>query len=72
MMEILGFLFCVLVMCYISLFSLAVLFNCGGQYNIGGVHNSRLSRFASYTFVACVGYLWYLLFVNAPFTITIN
>lgn len=71
-MLILGFVFCVLVMCYISGFALVVFFNCSGQYNIGGVPNSKLSQFASYAFVAGVGYLWYLLFINAPFSVTIN
>ncbi len=50
----------------------AVLLNCGGQYNIGGVPNTWKDRvLVIVTLVLLVGY-WYWVATIAPFTISMN
>ena len=67
-MAILGFIVGCIVLIYVS--GAVVL---GGLF--GGLDISPLSIKEYWWYaplVCCVGYLWYLLFTNAPFTLTIS
>lgn len=51
---------------------LAILLNCGGQYNIGGVPNTwKDSVLVIVTLALLAGY-WYWVKTIAPFTISMN
>ena len=71
-MAIIGFIACVAVMIYLSIFAWLVLLNSSGPYNIGGACNPPFKRIAAVILAFGVGCLWYELFLNAPFTITVN
>lgn len=49
-----------------------IAFNHMGKWTIGGAENSFGTRAVSLCFGAFLGYLWYELFINSPFTITIE
>lgn len=51
---------------------LVIAFNHMGKWTIGGAENRFGTRAVSLCWGVVVGYLWYELFVNSPFTITIE
>lgn len=71
-MAIIGFVALLAFMLYLTVFTGLVLLNCSGPFNIGGASNSWLVRSASWIMLFGVTCLWYELFLNAPFIITLK
>ena len=71
-MAIIGWLFCVAVMTLVSISTCVVAFNNLGMYNIGGVRNTGTDRFFTILFIVIVTFLWCVLFINAPFTLSMK
>ncbi len=68
-MAIIGWLACVAMLLYFSVFSLLMVFNHGGQYTIGGAVNSFFTKLKTFLLLGFVVFLWYLVVINAPFAI---
>lgn len=68
--SILGFVALFVLVVYGWIFSGLVWMNVGGQYNIGGVPNTLKDKFLALLFTIFMGGVTYLLFKNAPFTIS--
>lgn len=71
-MAIIGWAALCGIMMYLSIMCMLVFVNCAGDWNIGGVPNSFLTRTLAWAFVFVVGGGWYEVFELAPFTITLN
>ncbi len=69
-MAIVGFIFCVIFMLYITAGSLMISANSMGRYTIGGEPNTWLSRLVCLLLIATVLVGWTALFYTAPFTIS--
>ena len=64
--AIIGFIFCVALLGYFSLFVVMVCFNSLGKYNIGGVPNSFSTKLGAIVLVAVTAFVWYSLIVYGP------
>jgi len=71
-MVIIGWLFCVAVMILVSISTCLVAFDNLGMYNIGGVRNTGADRFFAIFFICCLTFVWCMLFINAPFTLSMK
>jgi len=71
-MAILGFIFCCLIMIWLSVVCFFALWNNTGKYNIGGVPNSLTTKVGSYVFLVIVVLLWWVLFKYSPFIVTVK
>ena len=70
--HILGWIFCLVVCCYLTLVGWLAAVNNLGQYNIGGVPNTFTTKFFTLVYYAFVVGCWYALFHYAPFSISID
>lgn len=66
-MEIIGFVILFIIMAKVSVAYLLVMANNLGQYNIGGVPNSKMVKFWTLVFMVVIVFVWYQLFKHAPF-----
>lgn len=72
MFAILGFLAAVVVMLGVTAVYILTFADSMGAYNIGGVPNSARVRVGVAVVGLVIGWLWYQLFHQAPFTVTFS
>ncbi len=71
-LQVIGWLALAFVLGSATLAWLLTAFNGLGTWNIGGVPNTASTRVTILCVGAAIGYLWYELFANSPFTITVT
>ncbi len=72
MFEIIGFIVLFIIMAKLSVAGFLCCVNNLGQYNIGGVPNSKTTKFWTIVFLIVIAVLWYQLFKHAPFHISFD
>lgn len=72
MMEIIGWLALAALLCSASSGWAALALNGLGKYNIGGVPNKLPTKLVLLVAGALLGYAWYALLSNSPFTVTLK
>jgi hypothetical protein len=71
-LELFGFFVLVIILGMITASAFIIGLNYLGDYGIGGIPNTWITRTTTIICWCIIIYLWYILGINAPFIITLN
>ena len=71
-LAIIGWLFILSIGAYYTIFTVFVIFNCLGDYTIGGVPNTWSDKLWAFVVIAFGVLVWWGVFHSAPFTVNLT
>lgn len=72
LLSIIGFIAVCWILGSISLGYYVIMLNCLGQYNIGGVPNSKGTKLLVLIGLCVLVFLWYQVYIHCPFTVSMS